>query len=302
MKIIKKTGRASFGRKNSGIALFFAIMLIVIMGIILGGLGTLGRSAILSRQAMIASDDVFFVAESGIEAAISWLSNLDTTIDKDWYNNAEAGVPQPNFQFHLEADELVEVSVKYPATELRNELQYPGSANYLEVYSVDCFKEDGQIGGGEVFYVKIGSDRIKISNYNSSQNLLFIDPSIPVTFTHEPGETVFPLAILSNAISAAEVTIPVQNTRGFLKAGTFELRNTANTAVEYIRYTGKTGSSFTGCLRGSNHTTALAPTAAEAAAGVWHIIPVEYEATVISKGTRNNISKTLEVTVQYKKW
>ncbi|MBN2145120.1 MAG: hypothetical protein JW774_10895 [Candidatus Aureabacteria bacterium] len=288
-------------RKKAGVSLLLAVLLIVILGIILGSLATLGRSAILSKQAMIVTDDVFFVAESGIETGISWLTNLDT--DKNWYNNADTnGVPQPRFQFNLEPDELAEVSVKYPATLLKTDVTYPGTVSYLEVYFVDCFMEDGQISPGENFYVLIGSDLIKISNYDSALNRLFIDPVLPVVFSHYSGETVFPLAVLSSGLSTSDITIPVQNTRGFLKAGTIKLFHAVSGVFEYIRYTGKTASSFTGCVRGSNNTTPLAPTAAEAASGVWRIISVEYEGTLVAKGTRKNLGKTLEVTVQYKKW
>src|SRR5439155_1325160 len=76
--------------------------------------------------------------------------------------------------------------------------------------------------------------------------------------THANGELAsqvaspFPYTTLNGAITSSDTTITVQSTSNFASAGTIQIDN------EYIDYTGKTATAFTGCSRGAHGTTAAA--------------------------------------------
>lgn len=63
---------------------------------------------------------------------------------------------------------------------------------------------------------------------------------------------------LSSSVTSSDTTIPVVSTAAFPSSGRIILEWTPNNKVELIRYTGKTGTSFTGCTRGVSNTRAQA--------------------------------------------
>lgn len=287
-------------RRKKGASLFLAVMVITMLSIIVGAMGTMARLNVLGGQAMVVTDDIFFIAESGIETGIDWLRNKDT--DLNWYNNYDSsGLSEPNLTYTLATDKTVLLSVRYPATSLSSEIT--STLLPLSTQSVQCFSEYGAIQSGEKFYVTIPPDIIKINSFNSStQQLLLDSPDSFTTFVNNPNhqqtEKVYPVTLLTSNLSATDTTLLVGNTRGFLPAGTLKLWNSATGASELIRYNNKTKTSFLGCQRASNGTQAVAALTSEK----WRIVPVDYEATIYSTGTTQGLSKTLEVTVQYKDW
>jgi len=306
-KGIEVKGKIRFPKNKRGASLLLAVMLILVMGIVLGGLATLGRLDIFAGQTIALTDDVFYLAESGVEVGINWLRNVDEGgTSKNWWNNARAdGTLEPDLSFTMGSG-TVDLSVRYPAARLKADTADPSvtSVTYLEVYSVEPFAVEGQINHpAEVFYVSIDNDLIRISNYNSTLEQLLIDSGTPgegVDVQHFLPDKVYPVAILNADIGLTDEVVPVSNTRGFLEAGTVQLYHPNSGTKEYIRYTGKTGTSFLNGKRGSNASTALDPTLTEVNNDEWWVLPVDYEAFLVSTGTANGVSKTLEVTVQYK--
>ena len=64
--------------------------------------------------------------------------------------------------------------------------------------------------------------------------------------------TFFPKTIATASIGASDTTITVRDTSGFPPSGTFIITGSGNTAanIEYVNYTAKTATQFTGCTRG----------------------------------------------------
>lgn len=72
-----------------------------------------------------------------------------------------------------------------------------------------------------------------------------------------------PATTLSSNVSISDTTINVTSTTGYPSIGSILIDN------EIITYTGKTSTSFTGCSRGTNYTTASAHTAGATVSGLY---------------------------------
>lgn len=288
---------------KTGAALITAIIAMVILGSIMAGIASLGKFEILSGQSISFTDDVFYLAESGVELGMVYLRRYDSD---SWYNNAgNDGTLLPSYiNVSFGSDRWVDLSVHYPGSLLKEDLMNPVAASYLAVYSVEPFKDLGVMSGSESVFVLVQGDLVKISSWDSNLERLIIDPSEKPDTVHYSGDPVLITSRLVTDIDDSSSTLNIVNVRGFLPSGTVKLYNQVDGRFEYIRYLNKdtVSHTFLGCVRGSNDTDTLNPSATEVAAGEWWICAIQDEATLYSTGKYNGIEKTLEVTVQLKRF
>lgn len=76
-----------------------------------------------------------------------------------------------------------------------------------------------------------------------------------VAAAHTSGNAVYPATTVTVAVAAGDTTITVGSTTGFLVPGVVRIES------EFIYCAGKTATTFTGCIRGSKNTSAVAHTA-----------------------------------------
>ena len=89
----------------------------------------------------------------------------------------------------------------------------------------------------------------RIANANSKTEAYMRSGNLPARYE---SNTLAPFTNLNAALGSSDTTMTVASTTGFPSAGTLCVTASANTggAIEYVNYTGKTGTTFTGLTRG----------------------------------------------------
>ena len=105
---------------------------------------------------------------------------------------------------------------------------------------------------GNIYYVhKMANNNVNTEAWMRSGNL---------SGRYE-SSTIPPVTTVTSTIGSTDVAINVADTSKFPSSGTLQIRN-ASTGIEYVNYTGKTATTFTGLTRGQAGATSLAVTIA----------------------------------------
>jgi len=89
----------------------------------------------------------------------------------------------------------------------------------------------------------------KVQNNNTYTEAWMRSGNLPA---HYESYCIQPITTITSSVGTGDTTINVASTAGFPNSGAFRLVGSGNTGVvEYVTYTGLTGTTFTGCTRGA---------------------------------------------------
>jgi hypothetical protein len=269
-----------------GMTFITAVFTLILFSILASAFASLIKRQAVSSSYFMTDEQIFFMADSGVEMGINWLYQDDATKFQWWDNGDPADRTKllPRYSSISLGGGTVDVSTQYAATTSTSDVALADTM--IIVNSTADFPSSGVI--------LINTELIQYFSKTATQFIGCIRGyGVTSPDTHLSGSFVYPSSMLSGNITAADTTITVSSTDKFLPGGTVFIEN------EAIKYRSKDSTHFYNCQRGSFGTTA------QAHVQNLNVLPASYEVYISSTAKKDGRQKTVEALLQYQygtKW
>ena len=215
-------------KDEGGYALILVLILLILVGIIIGPLLLLMTTSLMSAYRHEEGMLGFYAADAGIEDAAYKIQNADGNLPQ---NADDEPLVYPIEDVNGN-DVTVTIEKIWILEGFETEDEHQGAEPH------DALVTTGHVAEGGTYIIDIAYDG-SIGNVWINR----IGVWLPSGFSYVPGSSRA-VTTLTADITEGDETIPVVSTALFPSAGELRIEN------EVIEYTGKTETTFTGCIRG----------------------------------------------------